>query len=181
MTDIKLNGDSFTKVEHPVLKYPWRSSLDIVEHLKPFIENKVVCDIGCACGDLLYELKNFCEDVIGVENNEYYLENLKNFNINRDFIVWDNIFNIEIPKAEVYFLWLNGNLKINERVISKIPSDSIIIDSTSKINMFKDYKNLELLGVYNYELDETKYFDYRFLGSNFKPKDVRTFRVYKKI
>lgn len=181
MSNIKLNEESFTKLKHPVLKYPWRSSLNIVEHLKPFIENKIVCDIGCACGDLLYELKDFCKDVIGVESNKYYLENLKNFNIDRGFIVWDNIFNVEIPKAEVYFLWLSGNLKINERVINKIPLDSIIIDSTSKINMFKEYKNLELLGVYNYELDETIYFDSRFSGTNFKPKDTRIFRVYKKI
>ena len=60
----------------PIGYYPYRMALDIVDHIKPQIKDKVVCDIGCAWGDLLeyIRVRGLCMDGCGIELNLYLFE-----------------------------------------------------------------------------------------------------------
>ena len=42
----------------PFLEYPFRSPFKVVDALKDIVQDKVVCDVGCACGDLMVEFSN---------------------------------------------------------------------------------------------------------------------------
>ena len=42
----------------PIEKYPHRICLDIINSLKKYITNKIVCDLGCGAGDLLEYIRN---------------------------------------------------------------------------------------------------------------------------
>ena len=52
---------------YPVLDYPYRSPLKVAEALKDIIKDKVVCDVGCACGDLMVEFSKYAKRVVGIE------------------------------------------------------------------------------------------------------------------
>ena len=57
-----------------VLKSPDRSPLVIAEAIKDIIEDKVVCDLGCAYGDLMIEMQKYAKEVIGVEVHDTVCE-----------------------------------------------------------------------------------------------------------
>ena len=85
----------------PIEQYPHRICLDIVDSLKQYITNKIVCDLSCGAGDLLEYIKfnNITKNVIGIEcSNRICLD--------RKYIIQGNLFNIDIPKADVYIIWL---------------------------------------------------------------------------
>ena len=88
-------------IQHPILQYPDRSPLNIAFVLKDIIKDKTVCDIGCACGDLLIEFSKFCKNVLGVERNKDHLYVARA----RGLVVNEN----EIPDADVYYVWANAD------------------------------------------------------------------------
>lgn len=81
-----------------ILNYPYRSPLKVAEVLKDIIKDKVVCDVGCACGDLMFEFSKYCKSVLGVEHDKDRL----NIAISRGFCVTKNI----IPEADIYYVWV---------------------------------------------------------------------------
>ena len=111
---------TFTKVKHPIMKFPYRSPLDIVKAIEHIIKGKVVCDIGCACGDILFEMKDLCEDIIGVELNTRFKEKINNLGLDRSFIKWGDLFEIGIPEADVYFLWISPSKDENKEIIDRL-------------------------------------------------------------
>jgi hypothetical protein len=87
-------------LNHPVLKYPFRSPLVVAEKIKDIINGKVVCDVGCAYGDLMIELSRHCRKVVGVEHEFARAEAARS----RGLEVSDG----DIPEADVYYVWVNS-------------------------------------------------------------------------
>jgi len=85
------------KIMYPVLDYPYRSPLKVAEALKDIIKDKVVCDVGCACGDLMVEFSKYANKVIGIECDKEKSEIAKK----RGFQVVDIV-----PNADVYYVWI---------------------------------------------------------------------------
>lgn len=90
-----------------VLSTPYRSPLSVVEKIKDIIKDKVVCDLGCACGDLMVEMQKYAKEVIGVEIDRERFEQCQRKGLN---VIWGDVFKMEIPKADVYYVWLENKL-----------------------------------------------------------------------
>jgi hypothetical protein len=168
----------FTNLKHPIQKFPFRTPLDIVKTIAPIVEGKVVCDIGCGCGDILYEMRNICKQIIGIEHNIVFKKKIDNLGVDRSFIKWGDLFEVRIPEADVYFLWLTSDRNKNKKVIGELKMGSILIDATSGIDLFGNYDDLELLEKLEYEYDETKYNGLS--TPKFKNVGIRFVRVYRK-
>lgn len=57
-----------------VLKPPYRSPLVVIEALRPYIEGKIVCEIGSALGDIALKMKKYAKYVFGIEIDEERVE-----------------------------------------------------------------------------------------------------------
>lgn len=102
----------------PVLDFPDRSPLTIAESIKDLLKDKVVCDVGCAAGDLMEAFKPFCKKVIGVEKNEEQAR----VAIGRGLEV---TIGTEIPPADIYYVWVtSGNV---ENIMKGIKSGIVIL------------------------------------------------------
>ena len=83
----------------PIEEYPNRIALDIVDYISTYIENKIVCDIGCGAGDLLEYIKhrNLAKEVKGIEiTTERYIKE-------RTYIQNGDVLKLGIPKQMYIF------------------------------------------------------------------------------
>lgn len=102
----------------PVLEFPLRSPLSIANELKGIVKDRVFCDVGCACGDLLDAFQPYCKRVIGVEQNE---EQAK-VAMSRGFEV---IVGKDIPTADIYYVWVtSGNV---DDIMKRIKKGIVIL------------------------------------------------------
>ncbi|HIB78082.1 MAG TPA: hypothetical protein EYO58_10835 [Flavobacteriales bacterium] len=169
----------YTNKSNPVLKFPHRSALQLTNAIKPYIEGKVICDLGCACGDLLYSMKGTAKDIVGVERNLEHKKQINFVGADRDFIIWGDLFEIGVPPADIYFLWISSDIEYNKRVIDMLDSNKLIIDAASRLDLFKDFKNINLVDIIEYEYDETNCYDDTV--DYFEPIGTRKIRIYRKI
>ena len=108
--------------EIPILETPYRSPLVVVEAIKDIIKDKIVCELGCACGDLMIEMSQYAKEVIGVELDPDRVKIAKERNLN---VIESNVYDDPIPEAEVYFFWEDSFLlpKILKKGIWIIAAD----------------------------------------------------------
>jgi len=85
----------------PREQYPKRGPLSIAEALRPFVKDKVFCDLGCGAGDILELLVPYAEKVIGLERSGLRNELARG----RSFELRTGNFFVEIPDADVYYNW----------------------------------------------------------------------------
>jgi len=91
----------------PVLESPQRSPFIVVEAIKDIIKDKVVCDLGAACGDLLMEMKKYAKEVIGMEINKQRVSEAKKRGLN---VIEGDVFKDKIPDADIYYIWIEKHL-----------------------------------------------------------------------
>ena len=105
--------------------YPFRSPIDLVDTISDLIKNKIFCDIGCGCGDLLeYAItKDYTKNVIGLEQYKpFYDTAIEN---GRHYIkLVDVATKNAIPDADVYYIWTS---KVLFETISKALSPNKIL------------------------------------------------------
>ena len=105
---------------------------ETAEAIKDLIKDKVVCDLGCGFGDLLSYLAKYAKKVIGVERYNHRAEIART----RGFeVILGDIFEIDIPKADIYYLWTTNNQQIADRIekgiiIATRENAKDLIDST---------------------------------------------------
>ena len=139
----------------PFEEYPNRIALDIVDYISTYIENKIVCDIGCGAGDLLEYIKhrNLAKEVKGIEiTTERYIKE-------RTYIQNGDVLKLGIPKADVYFLWLGGHFPY-ELLLKQMKEEKIIIylDGFEEHHkLFNNYKGISLIETINFNFDEEKF------------------------
>ena len=98
---------------------PYRSPESVSHAIKDLIQNKVVCELGCAEGDNMMFMSRYAKKVIGVELDpkRYTPAQERGFEI----IVADYLHD-PIPEADVYYFWPNLPDRDNEFLIEKILS-----------------------------------------------------------
>ena len=104
------------------IKAPYRSPLAIVEAMKDIIKDKVVCDVGCAYGDIMIEMKKYAKEVVGIDDKEDRITVAKERGLN---VIKGDIFNDLIPEADVYYLWIVKY--VVKKVVDMIPKGIIIV------------------------------------------------------
>lgn len=84
-----------------VLMPPFRTPIEIIDLLKPSFKDKIFCEIGCACGDILVQVKDEAKRLIGLDISPTYSEICRE----RDFEYHEmNVLESKsIPYADVYF------------------------------------------------------------------------------
>jgi len=124
-----------------LLQTPYRSPLIIVETIKDIIEDKIVCVLGCASGDLLIEMKKYAKEVMGMENSYPSVMEARERGLD---VIWGDIFKNKIPAAEVYYVWINEHL--TGQVVSFIKKGIIILASDPSIAEDIEIARLDLEG-----------------------------------
>lgn len=124
------------RISHPILKYPWRSPLVLPYFVRDIIENKIVCGVGCAFGDLLFEFYKYCKYSIGYEQN-----------LDRVFVARSRGFFVEdtyIPEADVYYVWIEKDqiFDILPKIVSRtgkliLAEEDIIPELKGEFRTFK--------------------------------------------
>lgn len=135
----------------PVLDCPYRSPLAVAEVIKPLITNKVVCELGCASGDLLYEFSRYAKYVVGIENRAEVVQEA----INRDYLcpsyiskgdVWEVLDRNEITFEVIYF-WMGYKdiIKYAKKLIpdSKYEGVKFVLGGDPGFTLRREIKSLE--------------------------------------
>ena len=99
--------------------YPLRGPAAVVYGLRPYIEGKVVCDLGCGGGDLVWLMGRWAEKSIGVEYDGRRCriamtprEEIDNVSVRKlDY------FEEPIPDADVYYCWPNDPISLDRLVV----------------------------------------------------------------
>jgi len=129
----------------PILEVPWRSPLVVVEAIKDIIKDKVVCELECAAGDLMVEMKKYAKDVVGMELNPDRVLAAKARGLD---VVEGDVFTNHIPDADVYYIWCDATMigsipSIIKKGIWIIASD---VPVDERIDEFEAIVNLRLNG-----------------------------------
>ena len=150
-------GDSLI---HPIQKWPERSPLDLIPVISSYISGKTVCDIGCGAGDLLYEMRRLglTDDIIGIEKDGWVYDRIDTLKVNdREFLTNADFTSIDIPKADVYLIWVG--LTQYEGIINRLSKSCLVIDFSQggdghNGKMTHTFNKLEKI---EYDYDESKY------------------------
>jgi hypothetical protein len=127
MTDIKIRemeidieaacADAKAMLEN----YPSRGPAAAVYGLRPYIEGKVVCDLGCGGGDLVWLMGRWAEKAIGVEYDDGRCRRAmeRRGELDNVFVKKLDYFEEPIPAADVYYFWPNDP-GTTERIIESL-------------------------------------------------------------
>jgi SAM-dependent methyltransferase len=89
--------------------YPRRGPLALAEALRPFVRDKIFCDLGCGAGDIAELLVPYAKKVIGFEKSGDRNSKAQG----RSFeLVTGNLLE-SIPDADVYYNWSTGSHAIH--------------------------------------------------------------------
>ena len=88
------------------LESPYRSPMAVVEKLTPYVRGKKFCELGGACGDIIFQFKNIASEICCVERDLDYLEVLNYRNIPT---LEGDVLNLktELKRFEVFYFWFN--------------------------------------------------------------------------
>lgn len=98
---------------------PYRSPKAISEAISDIIQDKVVCDLGCAEGDNMIFMSQFARQVKGLEASERIIPALER---GLDVVHGDYYINL-LPTADVYNLWPDDGPRDNKFLVKRIMSD----------------------------------------------------------
>ena len=174
----------FSGLKHPVQNYPFRQPMDIIKPMIPYVTDKVVCDIGCGCGDILTEIGKYAKDIHGIELSPKFKNKLSELGVDRPFITWGDFFSVNIPKSDVYYIWVSSDKSLNRRIVDLLPSGCQIIDATTKIELFNDFTDLKLIERVSYKFDESNLLSGTNVmvgGVTFPIKSENIIRIYEKL
>tara|TARA_R110002020_G_scaffold16515_17_gene58341 strand:- start:7945 stop:8574 length:630 start_codon:yes stop_codon:yes gene_type:complete len=89
--------------------YPGRGPAAAVYGLRPYIEDNVVCDLGCGGGDLVWLMGRWAKKAVGVEYDQRRFNTAAIHRSGVDNVSVENFdyFANPIPKADVYYYWPN--------------------------------------------------------------------------
>ena len=184
-----------TSMFKPIGYYPSRMALHAAHSLEPILRGKRVCDIGCAWGDLLEYMRvnAICSEVCGIELRD--LSHLESMSTRNQYITYGNVFDIGVPDADVYLLWLGSKFDYR-RLLDLISGEKTIVyldgdDANQKLfNQSSD--RLTLLHMRRFSFDESSFYrgealkkaenyvsGFSHLNSSFRMRGERVYGVYK--
>lgn len=103
-------------------RYPYRAPLAVVNVIRPYVEGKDYCELGTCSGEIMLLLSKFTKSAIGIEFDErrHALCIEKGLNV-----IHGDFTKIEIPKADVYYIWCDSPLKMYDFIL-KTPGTWIL-------------------------------------------------------
>ena len=104
----------------PASKCPYRSPEAVSHAIKDIIQDKIVCELGCAEGDNMVFMSRYAKKVFGVELDSERYKHAQERNLN---VVVKNYRDDTIPDADVYYFWPNLPDRDNEFLVDKIMSN----------------------------------------------------------
>ena len=126
----------------PILEVPWRSPLAVADAIKDIIKDKVVCELECAAGDLMIEMKKYAKDVVGMELNPDRVLATKCRGLK---VLEGNVFTDEFYNADVYYIWCDPTvIKLIPKIMKK--GVWIIASETSDKEHLEEIMKLNLNG-----------------------------------
>ena len=158
-------------------QFPYRSAIALVDTIKDIIKDKFVIDIGCGCGDILEYMRhnNITQNVLGYELHEQFV---KSAHANgRLYIRNENVTLIDIPVADVYYLWTSPDLLTI--MIDKLPQNAIVITSNNSPHIDYIHLNpkLEFIESRTYTYDETYSIGRRLGWDYVGSRDVHIYKI----
>jgi len=115
---------------------PRRTPAIVSDKISGIINNKIVCELGCAEGDNMLLMQRFAKEVIGIDLNNDRLE----IAIKRKLDVRVSDYRVDnLPEADIYYFWPSNVLRDTPYLIWKIFKTQkfqgiIISGSDSSIN-----------------------------------------------
>lgn len=107
-----------------VLKPPCRAPLAIIEAIRPYIEEKVVCEIGSALGDIALEMRKYAKFVFGIEIDKERVEYSNKRGLNT--LGGDVLDLLPLEDApDVYYMWMDP--RPTREIFDAIGSGTIIM------------------------------------------------------
>src|SRR4051812_41398613 len=107
-----------------IIETPYRSPMAVVNKIKPYIKDKVVCELGSAYGDISLEMAKYAKRVIGVEIDPERV--LVSRQRGLETICADATGSYELPcNVDVYYIWMGSD--ISRKVFTKIKSGLVIM------------------------------------------------------
>jgi predicted RNA methylase len=105
---------------HPFLNSPEK----VAETLRPIIEGKVVCDVGCRSGVFMERLSLYAKEVFGIEVNgkDADIAKEKGFNV-----IQGDARTIDLPDADVYYVWVAEPHLLS--IIKRITKGIVVVGS----------------------------------------------------
>lgn len=114
-------------------RYPWRGPAAAAHGLRPYITDKVVCDLGCGGGDLAWLMGRWAKKVIGVElDAARYKVACTPRGADNVTIRQLDYFKIAVPVADVYYAWPNDPATVSQiadMLALQCPEASLIVGS----------------------------------------------------
>ena len=141
---------------------PQRSPLDVIDVIRPYIENKIVCEIGCKRGDILYGISKYASKCFGYDIEEGYIldANKYEYECPTEIILGDFFEDLNSfrEKIDVFYSFSHGSWYVPwfESVHNRFPS-SVIITAADPGN--KDERG-DLLRLNNKYCGEVFEFEY---------------------
>ena len=117
------------KYDDSFLKVPERTPKEFIDHIKPYIENKIVCDVGAGAGDLSVEMAKYAKHVFAIENGTSYPKGLEYLRTrilpNNVTFIENNVLTMKLPIADVYYVFLN--IRIPALIYEQIDTGILIV------------------------------------------------------
>ena len=99
---------------HMLESWPWRGPATVPYALRPYIEGKRACDLGCGGGDLTWSMGRWAESVLGVELDATRYKRAASYGSGINPLrQLDNVklqrldYFKDFPSADVYYFWPN--------------------------------------------------------------------------
>ena len=108
-----------TELYAPSRETPYRSPKAAIDSTSEFIQDKVVCDLGCAEGDTMVFMSKYAKEVIGFEFDKTRGSVAEEKGLN---VIYGDYFKDDLPEAEVYYFWPDEGAIANDFLINKIHS-----------------------------------------------------------
>lgn len=123
---VGVNVDAaYEDASHMIEDYPYRGPAVCAHAMSPYIQDKIVCDLGCGGGDLVWLMARWAKEVVGVEYDSNRLDKAfapshVKMKVNVTFKKLD-YFVEPVPDADVYYFWPNDVTQLPQ-VVSRIMS-----------------------------------------------------------
>ena len=90
-------------------RFPYRAPAVVAQALRPFAEDRIVCDLGCGGGDLIWLISRYAKQGIGIEIDQTRARLAARRAESSDCLQFLQIdyWAESIPRADVYYAWPN--------------------------------------------------------------------------
>ncbi len=174
-----------------ILQVPDRSPLAVVEAIKPYIKNKIVCELGSAAGDISLEMAKYAKHVIGVEIDK---EQVKISRKRGLYTIRGDVTTFTPPEnVDVYYTWIG--VQTTRKVFNHIKKGLIIMAAEYRYEPRTGYPRgteLRVLDEIRAEYPESEMLRFRYNEGNYerqagiwyllvvrkKPKKMKNLMIY---